>query len=74
MKKSLIYRVHEWLAERIAWVQYPQITLIAPRKPFFKHQMPLSKRIDIFLFSLVLLLVALVFIGLIVVTLYAFLR
>gem|GEM_PF-1162104 len=36
--------------------------------------MPLSKRIDIFLFSLVLLLVALVFIGLIVVTLYAFLR
>lgn len=35
-------RVHEWFAQRISWVQYPQVTLV--RLPFFKHRMHWESR------------------------------
>ena len=64
MKRS--HRFQEWLADRVSWVQYPNIrpadpsTREAARTGFrFTHQMPIGKRIDLFLLSMLLLLIGL---------------
>jgi len=64
------YRVHEWLADRISWVQYPNIrptddaTRAASRTgPRFATHMPLGKRIDMVLLSLVTLATGLFILG-----------
>lgn len=72
MKRA--HRFQEWLADRVTWVQYPNLraadktTREASRTGLrFTHQMPLGKRIDLFLFSILLLLAglaALFFVGL----------
>lgn len=46
---------HEWLADRVDWVQYPNVRQISPkgtRRPFFKHSMPASTRVTLVLLSL----------------------
>ncbi|MFC3109931.1 hypothetical protein ACFOFO_18505 [Undibacterium arcticum] len=65
--------MQEWLADRVSWVQYPHIrpadqsTRDASKAGLrFTNQMPIGKRIDLFLFSTLLLLaglVALFFVG-----------
>jgi hypothetical protein len=58
MKTS--HRIQEWLADRVSFVQYPQFrpadqhTRESSRDRLrFKHRMPIGKRIDLFLLSLV---------------------
>lgn len=64
------HRIQDWLADRVSWVQYPHIRPANPaaratsRTGFkFKYAMPFGKRIDLFLFSLLLLLIGLVAAG-----------
>lgn len=61
---KLLHRLQEALADRVSFVQYPNIrtadqgTRAASRTGLhFKHQMPLGKRIDLVLMSLCLLVV-----------------
>lgn len=52
------HRIQEWFADRVSWVQYPNLR---PADEFtrdtsrsgvrFKHQMPIGKRIDLIVFS-----------------------
>ncbi len=51
-KLSLSYRLHEWLAERVSWVQYPNVR--TERKPLivWKHQMPWTTRALLIMFGL----------------------
>lgn len=67
---KLQHRIQDWLADRVSWVQYPDLRPLNPaaraasRTGFrFKHAMPLGKRIDLFLISLVLLLIGTVAMG-----------
>ena len=60
---NLRHTLHEKLADRFSFIQYPKIrpadsaTRAASRTGLhFKTPMPLGKRIDLFLFSLLLLL------------------
>ena len=62
MKKA--HRFQEWLADRVSWVQYPNIkpaddrTREAEKAGFqFVHKMTIGKRIDLFLCSSLLLIV-----------------
>ena len=68
---TLRYRVQEWLAERVTWVQYPDIRQVGTKhlfRPGFVHRMPFGQRLDLLLFSLAtlvagaLLLFALLFV------------
>lgn len=59
-------KIQEWLADRVSFIQYPNIraadasTRQTSRSGLrFKYQMPLGKRIDLFLISTVLLLIGL---------------
>lgn len=68
---SLIFRLHEWCAERIPGVQYPkpQVILARPEPPLFKHQMPFWKRYLLILFAMAAIpfgLILLFFAGLVV--------
>jgi hypothetical protein len=36
------FRFQEWLADRVSWVQYPNLS--GPRVTFWRNQMPLSTR------------------------------
>jgi hypothetical protein len=61
------HRLQEWLADRTSWVQYPHIrpadetTRQASRVGLrFEHQMTWGKRLDLLLFSILLLLAGLV--------------
>lgn len=60
-----MFRLQEWLADHVSWVQYPGVTS-SPR-PLFAHEMPWSTRAMLVLFGLiglVLSLIALGFLGL----------
>jgi hypothetical protein len=50
-------RIQEWLADRVSWVQYPNIRLVsAPRRtPLFRYQMSASTRITLVLLGLMAL-------------------
>jgi hypothetical protein len=64
-------RAQEWLADRVNWVQYPNINPThrkAQRLQFFKTEMPLATRVGLVLFGCVTLAicaVAMFFLGLI---------
>jgi len=65
-KPSLKFRLHEWLADHINWVQYPGVSMVS-NQPFFKHQMHWTTRISLLMISLFVLAicaVALFFLGL----------
>lgn len=50
MKLSI--RLQEWLADRVSWVQYPEVRSMQKRQKlfFWKHQMPAGQRIAMVLF------------------------
>jgi hypothetical protein len=56
MKRPLLTRAHEWAADNISWVQYPDV--IGIKKPFFKHQMPFWKRYLLFVVGIAGLLLS----------------
>jgi hypothetical protein len=65
-KMKLLHRLQERLADRVSFIQYPNIrpadenTRTASRTGIrFRHAMPLGKRIDLLLMSLGLLAVGL---------------
>ena len=60
MAISLRYRVHEWLADRITWVQYPRIR---PNSAAFKFKMPLLHRVALVLWGIALSGVGLALLG-----------
>lgn len=54
-------RIHEWLADRISWVQYPDVRAEGASPRFglrWSHTMPTSTRLFIAAMSLLLLGVA----------------
>ena len=58
------FRIHEWLAERVKWIQYPGVS--AETRPLFRNAMPWSTRVLLVLFGSILLVVcaiALFFLG-----------
>lgn len=66
MSTPIWYRAQEWAADRFSFVQYPNISLASgQREPvrFFKHQMPLWKRIALIQFGLIAILLALPFLA-----------
>lgn len=69
---------HEWLADHVSWVQYPNVKLVSPkkktaRKPFFRHSMPAGTRVTLVLMSLMLLFVVVPALAAMIFFLYAFL-
>jgi len=60
-KPSIGQRMHEWAADSFSWVQYPNIS--GPRPTFFKNQMPPHTRFFLFVFGLLGVGVAAVFIA-----------
>lgn len=69
---------HEWLADHVSWVQYPNVKQVSPkkkaaRKPFFRHEMPTGTRITLVLLSLMLLFVLIPALAAVLFFLYAFL-
>lgn len=50
----------EWLADRVSWVQYPNIRLVSqsrPKQRFFRHQMPAGTRVTLALLGLMALFI-----------------
>lgn len=64
---SPIDRVHEWLADRISWVQYPNVQVTeGTRSPFWAYEMPWYQRMGLVVMGMVLLgvcAIALFFLG-----------
>lgn len=69
---NLKFRVHEWLADRISWIQYPNVS--GPTPQFFKNQMPASIRIGLVVFGLSTLAVCAVALFLLGVLAYSVLK
>lgn len=45
---SLILRIHEWLADHVHGIQYPNVRQVrAPQGALFRYQMPWWKRLAI---------------------------
>jgi hypothetical protein len=64
---SILFRVQDWLADRVSWVQYPQIRRLSPRRALFRHAMPWPTRVLLILVGTSTLLacaIALFFLGL----------
>jgi hypothetical protein len=64
---QLLTRTQEWLADRISWVQYPNIRAASANASIWKTQMPWTTRALLVLVGVVTLAVtagALFFIGL----------
>jgi len=54
----LQHRAQEWLADRVSWVQYPNVRQIGRKSPrFFRHAMPASTRITLALLGLMALFI-----------------
>lgn len=63
----LFTRAHEWLADHVSWVQYPNIRPAGPAPSVWKNQMPWSTRALLVLIGAVAVVVsavALFFLGL----------
>ena len=72
MSRSIRYRVHEWLADNVSWVQYPGISDAA--KPAFgwQYKMPWEYRIIAVLFGSLIILVSIAALAFVAFWLYAF--
>lgn len=60
-------RIQEWLADRVSWVQYPQIRRSPIKRRLFLNQMPGPLRVGLVLYgaaALVVCTIALFFLGL----------
>jgi hypothetical protein len=58
---KFIHRAHELLADKISWVQYPNIreTRRQPKPDFFAHKMPIETRIGLAVFGLLTIAISL---------------
>jgi hypothetical protein len=46
---SLAQRVQEWLADRVSWIQYPNVSIVRSKLPFWRYEFrPMTR----FFFSL----------------------
>ncbi len=68
--RSLRFRLHEWLADHVKWVQYPRQQYIPtaqvparPRRPFFKYQMEWWQRLTLFYAGLLAIIFGLAFLA-----------
>jgi hypothetical protein len=59
----LRHRIQEWFADRVSWVQYPDIRNLQRQAVRFKHSMPWEKRVGLALFGFVALLFSLAVLG-----------
>lgn len=65
---TLTERAQEWLADRVTWVQYPQIRRSPIKRTLFLNQMPGALRAGLVLYGVVTLAacaIVLFFVGLI---------
>lgn len=72
---NISYRVHEWLADHVKWVQYPDISEAnRTTQPRFrwKYAMPLHTRVSIGLTSLFFLIVLIGFLAVVLTVLGSF--
>jgi hypothetical protein len=75
MKRSLRFRAHEWLADRVDWVQYPGIRPVAhKREKFWTYEMPVWQRLYMAMVSLFALVVFGAVLVIVLTIAYAFLR
>ncbi|MCK4121406.1 hypothetical protein HFK83_03350 [Ralstonia pseudosolanacearum] len=75
MKRSLVFRAQEWLADRVSWVQYPGIRPVAQqRRQFWTYPMPVWQRAYMALVSLFALAVFGVVLAVMLTIAYAFIR
>lgn len=66
---TFLFRAHEFLADHVKWVQYPNVRRTSARGPVFKTQMPVATRVLLVLLgggSVLIGLIALAFLGLLV--------
>ena len=71
MSNSIRYRVHEWFADHVSWVQYPGVSTAT--RPVFAHQMPWEYRILAVLFGALIVVVSLAVLAFGAFWIYAFL-
>lgn len=58
----ITYRIHEWLADRFKWVQYPRLQPLAQRRRpifMFETQMPILQRLLLIQWGVLMLLFSL---------------
>lgn len=74
----MVRQIHEWLADRFRWVQYPAPQVIPAKKkpPFWrwKHQMPWEMRVSIGAVAIAALIVLIPTLGLMLLFAWYFLR
>jgi hypothetical protein len=67
MSLSLFQRAQEWLADRVDWVQYPNVRTSNQRSLFWKYEMPWYQRMALAVMGFGFIgvsLIALFFLGL----------
>lgn len=66
-------RIHCWFADRITWVQYPDVRPLKrpARLPFFRNAMPLPVRLALVLFGVLAGLAALVMLAMLGLVIWA---
>ena len=72
---KLRYRIQDWLADRVDWVQYPDIrrgAMDQRSKLMFANRMSFGQRIDLLLISLFILFVGTLALGAIGIVIYSF--
>lgn len=53
------FRAHEWLADHVSYIQYPQVKR-GPKLPFFKVGMPWEYRLMLVIFGIALLAIGVI--------------
>ena len=59
---KLVFRAQEWLADRVSWVQYPNVRMVSPKRPsrpatFWTNRMPFGYRIMLVAACLLMLMI-----------------
>ncbi|NMM21846.1 MAG: hypothetical protein HHJ15_18155 [Rhodoferax sp.] len=67
---KLKYRIQEWFADRVSWVQYPDIRNLQHQTLRFKHSMPWENRVGLALFGFVALAFSLAILGVLALGIY----
>lgn len=67
---GFVYRAHEWLADHVKYVQYPNVR--GPRRSFWKHEMPWEYRFFIIAVSLIAIPVLLSMLVVMAIVIWAF--
>jgi len=73
MTLPLRFRIQEWFADRVSWVQYPSQRSVTRARPSFwqfKHAMSPLDRISLVLISVLAILIGLFVLGLLALGIY----